>query len=159
MRSTTWEGQTQTMVYRDGTPKGIKAVLEKRGVVTRNMKAADMREKLKSYPLSKTTTLLKDLVHSQGHLCVFYPKYHCELIPIELVWCITKKNTHVLMQTAQLYVCANWSQKGLTALPRNRLRHFSDYVGTMNVFIQGLTRKSVEERIKVYKSHKRVTVD
>ena len=50
MRSTTWEGQTQTMVYRDRTPKGIKAVLEKRGVDSRNMKAPDMREKLKSYP-------------------------------------------------------------------------------------------------------------
>ena len=50
MRSTTWEGRTQTMVYRDGTPKGMKAVLEERGVDTRNMKAPDMREKLKSYP-------------------------------------------------------------------------------------------------------------
>ena len=28
MRSTTWEGRTQTMAYRDGTPKGMKAVLE-----------------------------------------------------------------------------------------------------------------------------------
>jgi len=50
MRSTTWEGRTQTMVYRDGTPKGMKAVLEERGVDTRKMKAPDMREKLKSYP-------------------------------------------------------------------------------------------------------------
>jgi len=32
IRSTTWEGRTQTMVYRDGTPKEMKAVLEERGL-------------------------------------------------------------------------------------------------------------------------------
>ena len=64
MRSTTWEGRTQTMVYRDGTPKGMKAVLEERGVDTRNMKAPDMREKLKSNPdFQNATTLLEDLIH------------------------------------------------------------------------------------------------
>jgi len=92
MRSTTWEGRTQTMVYRDGTPKGMKAVLEERGVDTRKIKAPEVREKLKSYPdFQNPTTLLEDLVHSRGHLCVFYPKYHCELSPDELVWCIAKK--------------------------------------------------------------------
>ncbi len=93
MRDTTWNGRTQKMVYPDGTPKGMKAILEERGVVTIKMKAPDMREKLKSYPdFTDTTTLLEDLVHSRGHLCVFYPKYHCELSPIELVWCQAKKH-------------------------------------------------------------------
>ena len=49
MRSTIWDGKVQTMVYPDGTPKGMKAVLEERGIDTKRMKAANMREKLKSY--------------------------------------------------------------------------------------------------------------
>ncbi len=71
MRSTTWEGQTQTMVYPDGTQKGMKAILEERGIDTRKMKAPDMRAKLRTYPdFHNATTLLEDLVQSRGHLCV-----------------------------------------------------------------------------------------
>jgi len=43
MRDTTWEGKRQRMVLTDGRPKGMKRVLEERGVDTENMKAADMR--------------------------------------------------------------------------------------------------------------------
>lgn len=49
MRSSTWEGHTQTMVCPDSKPKGRKAFLEERGVNTKGMKALDMREKLRSY--------------------------------------------------------------------------------------------------------------
>ena len=38
------------MVYPDGTPKGMKAILEEREVNTRKMKADDMRKKLSQYP-------------------------------------------------------------------------------------------------------------
>ena len=56
-------------------PKGMKAVVEERDVDTKRMKAANK---------------------SRGHLCVFYPKYHCELCPIELVLCLAK-NIHMLI--------------------------------------------------------------
>ena len=48
MRSTTWNGHVQTMVYPDGTPKGMKTVLEERRVYTKGLKAADMGERLKT---------------------------------------------------------------------------------------------------------------
>ena len=31
------------------------------------------------------TTILENEVHQRGHLCVFLPKFHCELNPIEHV--------------------------------------------------------------------------
>ena len=160
MRSTTWEGRTQTMVYRDGTPKGMKAVLEERGVDTRNMKAPDMREKLKSYPdFQNATTLLEDLVHSRGHLCVFYPKYHCELSPIELVWCIAKKYTRAYAN-GSIVRLRKLVPEGLDSVTTEQIKKFfrlcRDYE---RVYREGLTGKAVEERIKVYKSHRRVTVD
>ena len=56
------------------------------------LKAADMRAKLKSYPdFGNSKTLLEELIESRGHICVYYPKYYCELSPIELVWCQAKK--------------------------------------------------------------------
>ena len=42
MRDTVWEWQIQSMVKEDGTPKGMKMVLEERGINTRRMNADDM---------------------------------------------------------------------------------------------------------------------
>ena len=45
MHNTLWNGMYQRMVFRDGTPKGMKQVLEERGVNTKRMKAERMRER------------------------------------------------------------------------------------------------------------------
>ena len=49
MRDTTWNGALQTMVRADSKAKGMKMILEERGVDTKNMRAEDMRKKLKTY--------------------------------------------------------------------------------------------------------------
>ena len=48
MRDTYYNGRLQRMVLADGTPKGMKRVLEERGVNVTKMKADDMREKFQS---------------------------------------------------------------------------------------------------------------
>ena len=48
MRNTKWNGQVQPLIFDDGTPKGMKAILEERGVETKGMKGAEMSERLKS---------------------------------------------------------------------------------------------------------------
>lgn len=59
------------MVYADGTPKGMKAILEARGVNTRKMKANDMRKKLSQYPdFQNQKTLLEEYIESRGHICM-----------------------------------------------------------------------------------------
>ena len=47
LRDTIWNGRSQRMVFTDSTPKGMRQVLNERGVDTRRKKAADMREALK----------------------------------------------------------------------------------------------------------------
>ena len=94
MRDTQWDGKVQRLVFDDGTPKGMKEILKERGVNTRGMRAAEMRATLKTHTdFQGAKTLLEDLVEGRGHLCVFYPKYHCEFSPIELVWFHAKKHT------------------------------------------------------------------
>ena len=44
MRDTTWNGALQTMVRADGKAKGMKMILEERGVDTKNMRAEDERK-------------------------------------------------------------------------------------------------------------------
>ena len=46
MKDTVWDGQVQKMTLEDGTQKGMKRVLEERGVDTHKMKADQMRKEL-----------------------------------------------------------------------------------------------------------------
>ena len=92
MRDTVWAGEVQKMVFEDGTPKGMKQVLEERGVDTVGMLGTDMREILREFEdFGSQKTLVKELVEGRGHIALFIPKYHCELNLIERVWCHSKK--------------------------------------------------------------------
>ena len=94
MRDTVWSGNVQHLVLDDGDTKGMKIVVEQRGVDTHGMNAEMVREKLNTYEdLKIQKTILEEYVEQRGHLCLYYPKYHCELSPIERVWCHSKKHT------------------------------------------------------------------
>ena len=36
---------------------------------------------------------LQEKIEKRGHICIFYPKYHCELNFIEMYWGAVKKYT------------------------------------------------------------------
>lgn len=56
------------------------------------MNAAKMREKLNTYSdFSTQKNILEELVESESHICLYFPKYHCELNPIERNRCHAKK--------------------------------------------------------------------
>ena len=157
MRDTIWDGQVQRLVYADGTPKGMKVILQERGVDTKGMRAAELREKLKTYTDFQTAkTLLEDLVEGRGHLCVFYPKYHCELSPIELVWCHAKKHTRAYAN-GSIVRLRKLVPEGLDNVTVELIKKFfrlcRDYECA---YREGHTGKAVEQRIRVYKSHRRV---
>ncbi len=37
--------------------------------------------------------LVEDKVQLRGHICLFFPKFHCELNAVERNWCHAKKHT------------------------------------------------------------------
>ena len=45
---------------------------------------------------------LQELVKSRGHLCDFYPKYHCELNSIEQYWGAAKLRFHMAGHVATI---------------------------------------------------------
>ena len=93
MRDTVWQGQVQKMNFSLGVPKGMRTVLNERGVDTTGMVADKMRETLAAMDDFKNEkSLIKQI--RKGHIPVFLPKFHPELNPIERVWaqlkCYTK---------------------------------------------------------------------
>jgi hypothetical protein len=49
LRNTVWNGAVQTMTLEDGRQKGMRHVLDERGVDTHRMKADQMREELRKF--------------------------------------------------------------------------------------------------------------
>ena len=86
------------MVTEAGEPKGLEAVLMERSFNTHGKQA-----KCKPVcPFENTdcclpcilshqadfvnqVSMLEELITQAGHLCIFLPKFHCELNPIEMV--------------------------------------------------------------------------
>ena len=49
-----------------------------------------MTEALKTFTdFKEQKTILQEYIEQRGHIC----KFHCELSPIECVWCQSKKHT------------------------------------------------------------------
>ena len=87
MRDTVWQGQVQKMNFSLEVPKGMRTVLNGRGVDTTGMVADKMRETLAEMDDFKNEkSLIDHLLIRKGHIPVFLPKFHPELNPLERVW-------------------------------------------------------------------------
>ena len=88
----------------------------------------------------------------------FYPKYHCELSPIELVWCQAKKYTRAYAN-GSIVRLRKLVPDGLNNVTTDQIKKFfrlcRDYE---RAYREGHTGKDVEQVIKVYKSHRRVSI-
>ena len=78
LRSTVFNGVERIMAPFDGRPKGLKKVLQERGVDTTGMNADKLREVLSKYEDFKNAKrILQKKVEARGHLCVYFPKFRC----------------------------------------------------------------------------------
>ena len=67
--------------------KGIKTILTERGLWTNDMNLTSARACLASQPdFLAQGEWLREAVEGSDHHIIFYPKYHCELNWIEMVW-------------------------------------------------------------------------
>ena len=62
-------------LFSDGTPKGMRQVLNERGVDTKGMKAADMRKALREMHDFKYKMMkVEHLVSNSGYRAIFIPQ-------------------------------------------------------------------------------------
>lgn len=157
MRDTVFNGEVQTMVLPDGRPKGLKLVLEERGVNTVGMNAEKLRDELgKHDDFRNVKTLLQEKIELRGHLCMYIPKFHCELNAIERCWCHAKKysRAHANGTITRLRTVI---PKALdTCTPDLIAKFFCTVRDYIKAYDEGHTCNGVEEAVKLYKSHRRV---
>ena len=91
-------GKLQKMTTERGEAKGLQQTLEERGFDVQGMKAkcspvcpiennncCMARLLSKQDDFRNQESLLEQKIKARGHLCIFLPKFHCELNPIEMV--------------------------------------------------------------------------
>ncbi|PCH44458.1 hypothetical protein WOLCODRAFT_154500 [Wolfiporia cocos MD-104 SS10] len=95
----TYRGQPQAMTLPDGRPKGLQRVLEERGFDVQGIRAkcspvcpwensncCMARLLSKQDDFANQLSMLETVITEAGHICIFLPKFHCELNPIEMYW-------------------------------------------------------------------------
>ena len=161
MHDTMWGRRVQKMVMEDGRPKGMKMVLEERGINTRRMNADDMRVVLSNHEDFRTEkTIIEHHLVNRGHLVYFIPKFHCELNPIERVWGQAKVYTrmHTNFTLVRLRQIVGPALDSVQAdLIRKYFRRVDEYE---RAYLEGKKAgKELEQAVKVYKSHRRIFFD
>ena len=85
---------TRICIFLCDTPKGMRQVLEERGVNTKKMKAEKMQEVLgEMTDLNTRRQRWKSWLLYEPSCTFLIPKFHCELNPIEACWCHSKRYT------------------------------------------------------------------
>ena len=102
MHDTTFEGKriSMTKMARNKTgeyvrvPRGMIDILKQRRRYHPRMKVEDMKKELASHSdFRDEKSQIEYFLHQQGHACLFLPKFHCEMNPIERCWAQAKRYT------------------------------------------------------------------
>jgi len=144
------------MVLPDGRPKGMKLVLQERGVDTKDMNADKMRETLKYDDFKNSKTILEERIKERGHLCYFFPKFHCELNAIERCWCHAKKHCRAYAN-GSIVRLRKIVPEGLDTCTTELIRKF--FVKSrdcLKAYANGCTCGDVDAVVKTYRSHHRI---
>lgn len=158
-------GRPQSMVFALGIPKGLKKVLQERGIDTSKMLKKDMQKELASHSDFKAEkTKIEHFLNQRGHVCILLPKFHCELNPIERCWAQAKRYTRAYSNYTIDGLRRN-VPNGLDSVTLENIKnHFRKVRVYMFGYLQGITagpelEKHVKKCKKLYKSHRRVGVD
>ena len=89
------------MNYAIGIPKGLRVIIEERGIDIKGMNGDQMHEILGSHEdFKKEKSLIERyLGEEKKHIVYFLPKFHPELNPIERVWAQSKNILELIANT------------------------------------------------------------
>ncbi|THH13846.1 hypothetical protein EUX98_g9674 [Antrodiella citrinella] len=159
-----------------GAAKGMKQVLMERGLWIRGLVMKCRGDKkcdadatvccatriLELQPdFTEQRSLVQEVIEAAGHMCIFLPKYHCELNPIEFFWGVVKRYlrehcdyTFKTLQENLPIALASVSKELIRKWEHRMIRW-------MEAYRSGLSAKDAQFQVKAfgtkrYKSHRRV---
>lgn len=163
-------GQVQKMTLPDGTPKGLQTVLEERGFNVKGMRAkcapvcpwentncCMARLMSKQEDFTDQVSMLETLITGAGHLCIFLPKFHCELNPIEMYWGWAKYRYREIRKTTFQHAKDVAIEK-LNACPLEAIRRFINRSWRfMSAYRLGLTGDAAAWAVRKQRQHRQVS--
>ncbi|KIJ39315.1 hypothetical protein M422DRAFT_257928 [Sphaerobolus stellatus SS14] len=163
--------------------KGMQQVLMERGLYHPGLKIQCKKEKDgsdgKCDPMStdccakrilnlqpdfqEQKSLVQEVIEEAGHLCIFLPKFHCELNFIEFFWGAVKRHLRAngdgSFATLQENMGKALASVSITTIWRweHRMKHW------LNAYDMGMDAKEAEKEVRKfstrsYKSHRRIHV-
>ena len=166
------DGSVQSMHLPNGQPKGIKMILEERGLWPQNQLKRICDNCKKNSPVSDNCCavrvlslqpdflaqkpLVKEVIESRGHKVIFYPKFHCELNFIEMFWGAAKRyarnNCDYSFKALEKIVPEALNSVSLEQIRRYARRSWR----FMDAYRKGLTGIAALYTVKQYRSHRRI---
>ena len=124
-----FRGQPQKMTIASGQLKGLQAVLEEHGFNVMHLRAKcapvcpfESQNCCMAWLLSQQEdfmnqeSMLETFIKGAGHECLFLPKFHCELNPIEMV---SKKNMFINYSNKIISQYWGWCKYRYREHPKN----------------------------------------
>lgn len=155
-------------------PKGIKAVLTERGLCDKDLRgkcankcdvgsiACCLKRILELQPdFREQTSLVQEVIEAAGHMCIFLPKFHCELNFIEFFWGAVKKYLRDHCDYTFDTLKENMP-KALSSVRLDTIRKWEHRMHRwMSAYRTGLSTRDAQLHVKKYsstkyKSHRRV---
>ncbi|KAH9095140.1 hypothetical protein Ae201684P_009995 [Aphanomyces euteiches] len=142
-----------------GTPKGIKIVLEERGLWNSSLKLNTAKDLLASQPDFKSQkSRVEETIEATGHIALFLPKFHCEFNFIEMYWGALKYycRENCDYSFAKLLPTVEAAMEHVTlASIRRYARKCWRY---MDAYRNGLSNEQAEWAVKKQRSHRRINM-
>lgn len=155
-------------------PKGINQVLAERGLYQKDLrgkcsgkcesqsKACCNKRILELQPdFQEQQSMVQEVIEAAGHLCIFLPKFHCELNFIEFFWGAVKRYLRDHCDYTFDTLKENMS-KALDSVQLSTIRKWEHRMHRwMTAYRSGLSTIDAQLRVKQYsstkyKSHRRV---
>jgi len=182
-----YRGLQQKMTLKNGQPKGLQQTLKERGFNVAGLRAKcspicpiENEGCCMAHLLSQQDdfqhqmSLLEQTITARGHLCVFLPKFHCELNPIEMVHIFSYHAQRILISKITQYWgwCKGRYREVYKVKFKDAKKTALEYLNTcpvkviqrffnrswrfMDAYWHGLTGKAAEWAIQKQRSHRRV---
>ena len=101
-------------------------------------------------------TILQQEIEQCGHMCLYLPKFHCELNPIERCWCHAKKQTKAFCN-GSIERLRRTVPEALDSITMDMIAKFFMKTNDYEDAYKGHSCHTVDTVIKTYKSHRRIT--